>query len=125
MITTNGDGLPLAKVRVRSARTPEIGDKFSSRHGQKSVVGMIYTQEDLPWTVEGITPDIIMNPHSFPSRMTIGQFMESILGKVAAREGKKLADATPFTDVTVSTLCIVYILHCDNMESCVFLISFT
>lgn len=103
LITTNGDGLPLAKVRVRCVRAPEIGDKFSSRHGQKGLIGMTFTQENLPWTVEGITPDVIINPHSIPSRMTIGQFMESILGKVAARKGQ-VRDATPFTDVTVENI---------------------
>jgi DNA-directed RNA polymerase III subunit RPC2 len=110
MFTSNAEEANIIKIQLRQTRRPEIGDKFSSRHGQKGVTGksllckglgevngfiilfefaaLVAEQEDLPFTELGICPDVIMNPHGFPSRMTVGKLIELLAGKAGLLEGK-------------------------------------
>ncbi|KAI1266238.1 RNA polymerase Rpb2 [Xylariaceae sp. FL1019] len=89
MVTQTDRETQLIKVQTRQTRRPEIGDKFSSRHGQKGVVGIIVDQVDLPFSDQGIVPDIIMNPHGFPSRMTVGKLLECLTGKASVIKNKR------------------------------------
>ena len=101
--STNRDGMALKKVRILEERQPFTGDKFTSRHGQKGVIGAVYRAEDMPFTSDGRQPDIIMNPHALPSRMTIGQLVESILSVLCCHEGR-IGDGTAFGEHGVEAI---------------------
>jgi DNA-directed RNA polymerase II subunit RPB2 len=103
-IDRNGDGYNFAKVRIRAVRKPVIGDKFSSRSGQKGTLGNLIPEQDMPFTRSGLRPDLILNPHAIPSRMTIAQLKETILGKTLIELGL-FGDGTSFGELDVKTIC--------------------
>ena len=111
---TSAEGYNFAKIKIRNYREPTIGDKLSSKHGQKGSVGILYDQEDMPFTTSGLVPDIIINPHAIPSRMTIAQLVETILGKACTSLGK-YGNATPFSDITIDDIGDILENEC-NLE---------
>ena len=108
-VGTKPDGSRILKVKTRCTRSPMVGDKASSRMGQKGVVGRLLAHEDMPYTADGLVPDLIFNPHAIPSRMTLGQMLECLLGKLAAVRCD-IADATPFCGTSVDAIA-------DELES--------
>lgn len=102
-VSRNSEGYLFCKAKIRTERRPGIGDKFSSTHGQKGTIGMIYRAEDMPFSKDGIVPDIIMNPHAFPSRMTAAQLLESLLG-IECVDKAMHGDGTPFTNISVDKI---------------------
>jgi DNA-directed RNA polymerase I subunit RPA2 len=94
--TGKGKALQRANIRMRFNRNPVIGDKFASRAGQKGVLSILWPDADMPWVgATGVRPDLLINPHAFPSRMTIGMLLESMGAKAGALQGR-FVDASPF-----------------------------
>ncbi|MFT4261532.1 MAG: DNA-directed RNA polymerase subunit B [Candidatus Woesearchaeota archaeon] len=102
-LTENQEGNKLVQARLREQRIPEIGDKFTSRHGQKGVVSLVVPQTDVPFTSTGVRPDIIFSPHGIPTRMTVSHLLELLGGKVGSLSGRQI-DATPFESETEADL---------------------
>jgi DNA-directed RNA polymerase III subunit RPC2 len=115
LITSNENDNFIVKVLMRQLRRPEVGDKFSSRHGQKGVCGLILNQEDMPFSERGVCPDLIMNPHGFPSRMTVGKMIELVSGKagvLGGRQGYASAFGEKFGNADkVDVVCAELVMH--------------
>ena len=103
-IDRNGDGYSFAKVRLRTTRKPVIGDKFSARGGQKGTLGNLIPEEDMPFMSNGVRPDLILNPHAIPSRMTIAHLKETLLSKILVEMGL-FGDGTSFCELDVKVIC--------------------
>lgn len=114
-ILNSPDGHRIIKIRIRCLKFPELGDKVAQVSGQKGTIGLVCSQEDMPFTADGIIPDIIVNSHAIPSRMTISMLLEVVLGKACCFNGEE-GDSTPFSS---SSIDIVEKL-CDNLENCGF-----
>lgn len=116
IITSNLEESFLIKINLRQHRRPEVGDKFSSRHGQKGVIGLIANQEDMPFNLSGICPDLIMNPHGFPSRMTVGKLKELMAGKSAVVKGT-IHDSTVFGGTSLDEMESILISRGFHLKS--------
>jgi DNA-directed RNA polymerase II subunit RPB2 len=114
-ILNSPDGYRIIKIRIRALKFPELGDKVAQVSGQKGTIGLICPQEDMPFTADGIVPDIIVNSHAIPSRMTINMLLEAVLGKACLINGE-YGDATPFSSSSVDVVEKL----CDNLEKCGF-----
>lgn len=114
-ILNSPDGYKIIKIRIRALKFPELGDKVAQVSGQKGTIGLICPQEDMPFTSDGIVPDIIVNSHAIPSRMTINMLLETVLGKACLINGE-FGDATPFSSSSVNIVDKL----CDNLEKCGF-----